>query len=141
MVGTANQSIKARTDGRDWLVEADEPLASLQLGNGGEVPGLIVAPALLELVRKARHYGFKLAQPISARDHKEAVSVWVEVQPDGDGCMLSLSNWQITPLREDAIARDGARQVAMASQFAELFARLGPQQEVLSVESGCAELA
>jgi len=111
----ANQTTTARTDGRDWLVEADEPLASLQLRNGGELPGLIIAPALLELVRKARQYGFKLARPITARD---------EVQPDGDGCVLSVSNWQSAPARVDDAAAERARQLAMARQFAELFAML-----------------
>jgi hypothetical protein len=47
----------ARTDGRDWMIEADEPLASLQLRSGGELPGIVATPALLELVRKARRYG------------------------------------------------------------------------------------
>ena len=115
MASGANQTTTARTDGRDWLVEADEPLASLQLRNGGELPGLIIAPALLELVRKARQYGFKLARPITARD---------EVQPDGDGCVLSVSNWQSAPARVDDAAAERARQLAMARQFAELFAML-----------------
>lgn len=141
MAGSAALTINARTDGRDWLVEADEPLASLQLRNGGELPGLIVAPALLELVRKARNYGFKIAQPVSARDDSETVSAWAEVKPDGEGCMLALSNWQTAPARDSGAGEERARQVAMARQFAELFARLGPQQEILSVESECAELA
>ena len=37
---------RARTDGRDWLVEADEPLAGLQLRSGGELPGIVATPAL-----------------------------------------------------------------------------------------------
>ena len=45
---------RARTDGRDWLIEADEPLAGLQLRSGGELPGLVAPAAQLELVRKAR---------------------------------------------------------------------------------------
>jgi hypothetical protein len=56
----------ARTDARDWLVEADEPLAGLQLRSGGELPGMIASPALLELVRKSRLYGLRLARAIQA---------------------------------------------------------------------------
>lgn len=46
---------KARSDRDDRLIEADEPLAGLQLRCGGELPGIIAIPALLELVRKARN--------------------------------------------------------------------------------------
>ena len=51
MAGTMHFVATARTDGRDWLVEADEPLAGLQLRSGGELPGIVATPALLELVR------------------------------------------------------------------------------------------
>ena len=44
--------IRARTDGADRLIAADEPLAGLQLRSGGTVPGEIALPALLALVRR-----------------------------------------------------------------------------------------
>ena len=94
---------RARTDGRDWLVEADEPLAGLQLRSGGELPGIVATPALLELVRKARRYGFKLARAIQAQDDREQVTAWVEVEPEkgGDGCTIAVANWQAVPLALD----------------------------------------
>src|SRR6476659_2769556 len=100
MAPAASFTATARTDGRDWLVEADEPLAGLQLRSGGELPGIIATPALLELVRKARRYGLKLARPIQAQDDRERVTAWVEVQPqaDGGGCIIGLANWQTAPL-------------------------------------------
>jgi len=93
-------SARARSDARDWLIEAEEPLASLQLRSGGELPGVIVSPALLELVRRARVYGLKLAKPIQAQDDHEQVTVWAEVTPlqDGTGCLIGLSGWQSAPL-------------------------------------------
>ena len=74
----ATFAARARTDARDWLIEADEPLAGMQLRNGGELPGPIVAPDLLQLVRKARNYRFRLARMIDARDESENVRAWVE---------------------------------------------------------------
>ena len=66
MTAGAPFTARARTDARDWLIEADEPLAGLQLRSGGELPGIIASPALLELVRKARLYGLRLARAIRA---------------------------------------------------------------------------
>ena len=43
---------RALSDGDDRLVSADEALANLQLRCGGELPGTIAVPALLEAVRK-----------------------------------------------------------------------------------------
>lgn len=143
MAAGAPLSATARTDIRDWLVEADEPLAGFQRRNGGDLPGPIVAPALLELVRKARAYRFKLARAIEARDEGDRVTAWVEVEPetDGDGCRIAISGWQSEPATEPAMHAERERQVAMARQLADLTARLGPSQEVLAVDTGCAELA
>ena len=58
----------AQSDGDDRLVAADEPLAGLQARCGGTIPGTIAIPALLELVRKVRAYGLKLARIVRARD-------------------------------------------------------------------------
>ena len=76
---------RARSDAEDRLVTADEPLAGMQLRSGGELPGTIATPALLELVRKARRFGLKLARPIQAHDEREIVTAWVEVTPDEGG--------------------------------------------------------
>jgi signal transduction histidine kinase len=133
----------ARTDGRDWLVEADEPLAGLQLRSGGELPGIVATPALLELVRKARHYDLKLARAIQAQDDREQVTAWVEVEPEasGGGCRISLANWQTAPLQPEEQAAAEERRAAIERNVAELSARLGPDQEIVSVECDSAELA
>jgi len=134
---------RARTDGRDWLIEADEPLASLQLRSGGELPGIVATPALLALVRKARRYGLKLARAIEARDDREQVTAWVEVEPeaDGEGCTIGLANWQAEPLQPEDLAAAEERRAAIERHVAELSARLGPDHEVLSVVCESAELA
>lgn len=133
----------ARTDGRDWLVEADEPLAGLQLRSGGELPGIVATPALLELVRKARRYGLKLARAIHAQDDREQVTAWVEVEPEasGEGCTIGVANWQTAPLAREEPDSAEERRAAIERHVAELAARLGPDQEVISVDCDNAELA
>ena len=133
---------RARTDGRDWLIEADEPLAGLQLRSGGELPGIVATPALLELVRKARRYGLKLARAIRAQDDREQVTAWVEVEPeaDGGGCTIGIANWQATPLAPTGQAVAEERRASIERHLAELTARLNAQQEVLTVECDSAEL-
>lgn len=142
MRGGAPFTVRARTDSRDWLIEADEPLAGLQLRSGGELPGIIAAPALLDLVRKARVYGLRLARAIQAQDDHEQVTAWVEVVPDehGEGCSIGLSNWQTTALHDDNGNGAAATRIAIARHLAELSARLGPQQELLSVDACSDEL-
>ena len=142
MASVAPFPTRARTDARDWLVEADEPLAGLQLRIGGDMPGLIVAPALLELVRKARAYGFRLARPIQARDATDTISAWAEVEPDGEGgCRITLTNWRSEPVIDPAPAIERERQIALARQVAEVTVRLDAAQGVLAVEGRASDVA
>jgi len=142
MAGSASFTARARTDARDWLIEADEPLAGLQLRSGGELPGMITSPALLELVRKSRLYGLRLARAIRAQDDHEQVTAWVEVEPGegGEGCTIGVSNWQTAPLPDGDGADATERRADIARQLAELSARLGPRQELLAVDTATGEL-
>jgi len=142
MPPNATATVHARSDERDWLVEADEPLAGLQLRSGGELPGVITSPALLELVRQARAYGLKLARAVRAQDDHEQVTAWVEVTPAeaGDGCDIRLSNWHSEPLPDAGGGEAEARRLTIARQLAELSARLGAKQELLAVDSDAPEL-
>jgi signal transduction histidine kinase len=143
MAGAAHFVATARTDGRDWLVEADEPLAGLQLRSGGELPGIVATPALLDLVRKSRLYGLWLARAIRAQDDCVAVTAWVEIEPAaaGEGCTIGLANWQAAPLPPEDKAAAEERRAAIERHVAELTARLGPNQEVIAVECDSDELA
>ena len=134
---------RARTDGRDWLIEADEPLAGLQLRSGGELPGIIATPALLELVSKARRYRLKLARAIHAQDDRERIAAWVEIEPEasGEGCKIAFANWRAAPLEADGQASAEECRAEIERHVAELSARLGPNQEVISVECDSAELS
>jgi len=143
---TRNAAILARavTDGDDRLISADEPLAGLQLRCGGELPGVIAIPALLEAVRKARLYQLKLARSITAQDGREAITAWVEAKPkEGgeDGCDIVLRSWRSLPLPAEDPADSSLRRNAINRQVAEFSARLDAQQKVLTVECEAPDLA
>jgi signal transduction histidine kinase len=133
---------RAASDGADRLVSADELLAGLQRSSGGEVPGIIAVPELLELVRKARRYQFRLARAINAHDGADAVTAWVEVQPhaDRDGCEIRLRSWRTAPLAGDDTGLALERRSAIDRHVAELVARLDAAQRILAVVSDGGEL-
>lgn len=136
MPAPANILARARSDAQDRLVHADEPLLGMQLRNGGELPGIIAAPALLDLVRRARHFGLRLAAPVTAQDGGEKITAWVEVTPtpDADGCDIAIASWRTEPV--PAMLRDAeeARQRDIVRHVAELSLRLNSRQDVLAVD-------
>lgn len=134
---------RAVSDHEDRLLSADEPLAGLQLRCGGELPGVIAIPALLEAVRKARRFGLKLARPIQAQDGNEAVSAWVEVEPGAGGaaaCMITVRNWRTAPLHAEDPDIGLRRRTEIDRTVAEFHARLDARQGVLAAESEAADL-
>ena len=144
----ATSVILASVDAADRLLTAEEPFAGFHRRCGGELPGPIVTPALLELVRKARQYGLKLARAIRAQDEHEAVTMWVEVEPlrdgaegpDGGGCAIVISSWRSEPVHDERADAASERRLALARHQAGLSARLGPQQELLAVFGETEEL-
>lgn len=142
MPAPATLLAKARSDAQDRLVAAEEPLSGLQLRNGGELPGTIAAPALLDLVRRARHFGLKLAAPISAQDGAEVVTAWVEVTPlpGGDGCDIGIASWRSETLPPIPREVEEDRRREITRHLAEMSLRLGAQQDVLTVDCSSAEL-
>lgn len=135
---------RARTDGLDRLIEAEEPLAGLQRRCGGEIPGTVAIPELLQLVRKSRTLGLRLGRTIQALDGRDMVKAWVEVAPQGDdggpGCTIALASWQAAPLPAEDEAAAAERRIAIDRQLAELTARLDPRQAVLTVDGEAPDL-
>jgi len=134
---------RARSDAEDRLIEADEPLAGMQRRCGGDLPGTIATPALLELVRKARLLGLRLARPIQAQDEDEQITAWIEVTPEKDGeggCEIGLANWQASPLPPEDFAEAAERRADIDRELAELNARLDSQQRLLAAEARGSEL-
>jgi anti-sigma regulatory factor (Ser/Thr protein kinase) len=134
---------RAVTDADDRLLTAGEPLAAMQHGCGGELPGTIAIPSLLEVVRKSRRYQLKLARHISAQHVDESIGAWVEVEPreDGeDGCDIVLRSIRTSPLPVAAQADTEARNRDVLRHLAELTARLDARQCILTVESNASDL-
>lgn len=133
-------SAKAFSDRRDRLVSAEEPLASLQQTCGGEIPGVIAIPSLLEAVRKAREYGLKIARTIQARDATETITAWVELTPLKDGCEISVRNWQSAPIDEDGEGRSHDALQAAERALADFSAILDIDQNIVAAESEARDL-
>ncbi|MDE2437149.1 MAG: HAMP domain-containing histidine kinase [Sphingomonadales bacterium] len=108
---------------------------------GGEIPGTIAVPSLLELVRKARAYGLKLGRTIRANDGRDAISAWIEVEPHEGGTSLTVRSWQAVPLLPEDPAQVTAHRSAIERDLAELTALLDAQQNVLTVETGASDLS
>jgi len=138
---------RALTDGGDRLVEADEPLLSLHLRCGGELPGTIAIPALLEAVRKARTLGLRIARPVSATDGADDHTAWVEIEPlrgaeadEGAGCRVTVEQWQSKPVIAESEDEAARRRLATERHLAEFQARLDSGQRVIHAEAQAAEL-
>ncbi len=134
---------RAESDCADRLLDADEPLAGLQMRCGGTLPGVIAVPELLELVRRVRLCGAPLARTISAFDGTEAITAWVEVEPqeENSGCDILVKSWQASPTPADYVTGTDSRRIATDRHIAELSARLDASQRVLAVASDSSELA
>ncbi|MGN3973176.1 sensor histidine kinase [Tsuneonella sp. SYSU-LHT278] len=145
MTGHGVVLARARTDADDRLIEADEPLAGLQRRCGGELPGTVAVPALLEIVRKARRLGLRVARTIEALDGDETVRAWVEIDPEGEagsgGCAIAVGAWSSTPRATPSDEEATALRIAIDRAVAELSARLDPAQGVLTVDTTASDLA
>ncbi|WP_309624011.1 HAMP domain-containing sensor histidine kinase [Novosphingobium sp.] len=131
---------EGRSDASARLIAASEPLASLQHACGGTIPGDIAIPALRELVAKARRFGLKLARAIKATDGRDAISAWVEVSPDSDGCAIRIISWSTSPLAPEDPREIAAHRAAIERTLAELTATLDARQCLLTVNASATDL-
>jgi anti-sigma regulatory factor (Ser/Thr protein kinase) len=133
---------RASSDAEDRLISADEPLAGLQRSCGGELPGRIAVPELLQLVRQARRHRFRLARPINAQDGTEAVTAWVEVEPQAEkeGCEILLRSWHAVPLPFEDTKAVLDRRAMLDREVAELRGYLDAELRILTVASESPEL-
>lgn len=136
---------KARTDADDRLVEADEPLASLQRSCGGDLPGVVAIHELRQLVRKARTMDLRLARTIRAFDGSDRITAWVEVVPyhgrSESGCAIAVATWQKSSPPSQGEDDAATRRDAIDNALAELHARLDHEQRVLTVDTEAEDLA
>lgn len=129
------------SDGDDRLLSAQEPLAGLQMRCGGELPGTIAVPELLEIVTRARRSNVRVSRVVNAQDGSDAISAWVEVQPEGAGCAIRVRSWQTGALPSEDGAVAERRRIEIDRHLAELTAYLDAGQRILAANSEGGELA
>jgi anti-sigma regulatory factor (Ser/Thr protein kinase) len=134
----SNEMIVARgfSDEFDRLIRAEQALAELQIGCGGELPGTIAVPRLMALVRKSRRLGVALTEVIEAQHEGQLVSVSVEVVPSLTGCDIHLQHWDSVATDEGDRGQDAAdRRLALDRHIAILSARLDGDRQVITAHS------
>ena len=136
---------RGRVDREGRLVEAGQPLASLQLACGGTLGGPLAVPELRAVAAKARDLGLRLSRPFAALAEDERVSGWVDATPSSGeegGCELGIASWRAEPIlssEEDAQLARVRRELNRA--LPEFSARLDPRQAVLTVEASAPDMA
>ena len=138
---------RARTDAEGNLLEADNPLADLQMACGGTIGGPIAIPALQALVLKASKFGLRLARQFEAVDGEDRITVWVEIEPVGPpregarGCEIGVVNWHTEPLPPEGDMETVRKRNLINRTLADLTARLDAGQNVLAVETEAPDLS
>lgn len=135
---------RASTDGDNRLLQAQEPLATLQERCGGTLPGEIAIPELRELVAKVQESQLRLARTVTAFDGEEIITAWIEAAPNAKkdgGCFIGVANWQSEAVPEETDTSQLNRKRDVDQSAAELTARLDTKQCVLTVESEARDLA
>lgn len=134
---TPGGMIRARTDGTDQLIAADEPLAGLQVRSGSAVPGAIALPALLALVRRVRRTGQPASRTILSVDEGYPVTAMAFVTPEGEGTAIELSQWH----RGEEAAAELPVPDALLHHLAEAEILLDDAQRVIVADVRAADLA
>lgn len=76
------------------ILRADDALMTLQIEAGGQADGPIAIPALAALVRLALRLGAPLSRPVELAREGADISLWAQLQPEGDRLLLTLRDWQ-----------------------------------------------
>lgn len=135
---TAAGPIRARLDGADCLIEADETLAALQLRVGGSYPGPLAIPGLLALARRARVQQVPLDGLVTVADEAQPVSFRARVDPADGGTLIRITEWQLSA---DAwAAEERATDELLLRQVAEAHVVLDAEQRVISGMTEAADL-
>lgn len=127
---TAAGPIRARCDGADRLVEADETIAGLQVRLGGGFPGQLAVPGLLALVRKVRGSGVPLAALLNLEDEGQPISFRASAWPAGEGTRIEITEWRLAA--EAWKAEETLVAEALLRQLAEVHVVLDAEQRVIS---------
>jgi len=122
-------------DEADRLIEADEPLAGLQLRCGGDLPGIVAVPALLTLVRRTRASGIAQSGMLGAVDEGKPIAFFAQVAPEGAGTRIALSHWRLA----GEVVPDSGPGESLLYQIAAVHAVLDVDQRVLAADVRAAD--
>ena len=86
-----------RIDAAGRLVEADPPLAELQVEAGSQVGAKLALPQLAAVARLVRKLGITVSRPAIAAGQSHDVEMWVRAEPDGDDVLLHIETWKTRP--------------------------------------------
>lgn len=136
---TAAGPIRARCDGADRLIEADETLAALQVRLGGSFPGTIALPGLFALVRKVRTSGVALTTLLTVEDDQQPVSFRALAIPESAGTSIEITEWKLAAKAWNT-DESGADE-ALLRQLAEAHVVLDAEQRIISGIVDAADLA
>lgn len=136
---TAAGPIRARCDGADRLVEADETLAAVQIRTGGSYPGALAVPGLLALVRKSRVSGVALSELLTIQDDSQPISFRASAMPDEGGTRIEITEWGLAA--EAWNAEEGGASEALLRQLAEAHVVLDAEQRIISGSVDARDLA
>lgn len=95
-------AVRGRVDAEGRLVEADPPLAGLQLRAGGEEGGPIAVPQIASLARLSKRLGIVISRSVLAADGEADLDLWIRAQPTDDGVELSITGWNEREARTPA---------------------------------------
>lgn len=134
-----------RVDREGRLVEADEPLATLQRENGGEIGGTLAIPELRNIATRAVELGLRMSRSFNALGREERISGWIEAIPDyagGGGCLLGIASWRAEAVQRGEEEQQLARvRRELDRALPEFSARLDRNQGVLTAASDAADMA
>ena len=136
---TAAGPIRARCDGADRLIEADETLAALQVRLGGSFPGSIAMPGLFALVHRVRTSGVALSNLLTIADDPQPLSFRASVAPAENGTRIEITEWKLAA--EAWKADETGVSEALLRQLAEAHVVLDAEQRVISGMVEAADLA
>ena len=125
----ATQPLRGRCDAARRLLSADSALETAQRGCGGEMPGTLAIPELLELVAGAMVLGSSMARKFTVRHDRGILRGRFVCEPYADGCAIAVHDW-------DDAEEDCAEETrtAVEALLAEATVLLDTDKRILALE-------
>lgn len=135
MKNSLSEPVVGQVDAENNLICADQMLLRLHLHCGGHERGRLAIPQLAEICQHSRRLNMKLARLIIAADEDEAVTMWVETQPNVDGTVnFKILDWQNSPFKQDR--SEDCRKKDFERLDTSLIMRIDASLRVVSVAPG-----